>query len=139
MSQRGIHLQFIGPHKIELDGPDVLHVRCIGEMNATHVRQITALAEAHIAQLAGSYMLVDLRQGAGLPKEARLLVAGWLRDNHLAAVVNYGASTMSRAFSSLAIRALALLYGKDVENIFVETEEDAHTWVARHRTRRSPR
>ena len=125
--------QMIGSHEVSLEGTDLLHVRCIGEMSARDVEQITAWAQARISQLAGSYMIVDLRKSAGMAKEARRRVADWLRDHHLAAVVNYGASTVSRAFSNLAIRALRALHGYDVENVFVESEDEARAWIARHR------
>lgn len=39
------------------------------------------LVKAHVAPLAGSYMLVELRKGASRRKTRRL-IASWLRDSH---------------------------------------------------------
>lgn len=136
MSQQPGPPQTLGSHGVSIEEPDLLHVRCIGEMSAADVKQITTFAESQLVRLAGSYMLVDLRQAKGMPQEARRLVADWLRDHHMAAVVNYGAGMMSRTFSSLAIRALRLLHGQTVENVFVATEAEAQAWVARHRAQR---
>lgn len=132
----GLQWWFVGPHEVMIEGADLVFVCCVGEMSAAHAQQIMHLAETHLARLAGAYMIVDLRQGGGLPRDARRLVADWLREHHLAAVVNFGASAVSRAFSNLAIRALRALYGGTVENVFTDSEAEARAWIARHRTQR---
>lgn len=129
----------IGSHEASIEDPELLHVRCIGEMSASDVQAITAFAEAHLARLGHSYMMVDLRRALGMDKEARRLVAEWLREHHMVAVVNYGGSLVSRAFSSLAIRALRMLHGQTVENVFLGTEAEARAWLSQHRAQRAHR
>ena len=121
-----------------IEGTDLVHVRCHGEMTVADIEQITHLAEAHIKKLQGSYMLVDLRSADGMPGDARRLVVSWLREHRLAASVNYGANAVSRAFSSLAIRALRMLYGQVVENVFLDTESAARAWIDHHRAHTNP-
>jgi hypothetical protein len=106
-------------------------------MSAADVRAITAYAEAHLARLDKSYMMVDLRRALGMDKEARRMVADWLREHRMTAVVNYGGSLVSRAFSNLAIRALQMLHGQTVENVFVGTEAEARAWIIQHRAQRA--
>lgn len=119
----------IGPHYARPEGMLIV-VHFDGMLTHAEFLQCRALGDAVIAAQGGLYLLCHARQLHGLQPAARRELVKWASSSRkLLGVANIGASMMTRGLGTLMVNAIRLVSGIKVPICFVESEEEARTWV----------
>jgi hypothetical protein len=124
----------IGPHRMEIERPDVVHIHYMGQVTLDHFKLFDELIQRLPSEIR-IYLLRDARQGGIATPEAR---AHMVRAGHLprlTAVVTYGAAFQARTLVKLTNTAVRTLTRQTPDLAFVDTEGDARAWIAEHRKR----
>ncbi len=124
-----------GPHRCEIEPPDIAHVHYSGDVSIAHVKQIDTLL-LNALQADAVYLLRDARSGGIQSGDTRTFMARKPTISRLIAVVTYGASFHARTITTMTRTASLALTHTGPELVFVETEAEARAWIEDDRRRR---
>ena len=129
-NERRIESHVVGPHVIDLEFPDVVHVHYGGDVELAH---FLGLDEAMRALPQGPmplYLLRDARNGGLVTAETRAHIARHDTQSRFIAIATYGSSFQSKTVFSNMNRALKTVRPSDIAVEFFETEAEARAWLA---------
>lgn len=124
----------VGPHRLTLELPDIMHVCYDGDVNIEEFK----VMDAQVANFPGNglvYVLRDARRGGQTSLETRAYMARAAKIDRLRAVVSFGATFYARTLVDMSARAIKALRQEGPELVFVDTEEQARLWIAECRAR----
>jgi hypothetical protein len=126
----------IGPHRVWIEPPDVLHTQIDGDIKGEHVQ---GLLDALAAFPRGQriYVLRDARRGGVPSREAREQLVKDLPIDHVTAVISYGAPFQARVILTMLGHAMRVLRPSHPRFLFVDTEADARALIEADRARRA--
>jgi SpoIIAA-like len=122
----------VGPHRVTIELPDIMHVRYDGDVSIDEFK----VMDAFVANFPGNgavYVLRDARRGGQTSLETRAYMARAARVTRLRAVVSYGSSFRSRTLVDMTQKAIKALRQEGPEVAFFETEEEARLWILQRR------
>lgn len=122
----------IGPHVLELEPPDVVHVHYDGDVHVEHFITFQQI----MTDFAGSrqlYLLRDARKGGFVRQEAREFIAKKVQSKLLTMMVTYGSSFQARTVFAMMSSAARHIRSEAAPAYFFDTEEEARAWIAQHR------
>jgi hypothetical protein len=122
----------VGPHQVEIELPDIMHIHLNGDVEVEHFRGFYDLIVAFPPPTI-IYVLRDARRGGAVSMQARKYIARNANMDQVAAIVNYGSSFHTRTVLSMMSRAFRLINNRMPPAIFFETEVEARAWISVHR------
>lgn len=122
----------VGPHRLEYEPPDVVHVHYVGEVELEHFKVVDEALRRIQAPLR-AYLLRDGRQGGAMSAETRAYMAKHIDPSTIAATITYGSSFHTRTVMQMLNKAMVLLHDKHTNALFLDTEEEARAWIDEHR------
>lgn len=129
------HWELFGQHRLRVSG-DVLFVVCVGGFNLDEMKRLTKESYALGEKYGYVLCLIDVFKAGWSTPEARKYQATSLRERlypHLTAVI--GINAVLRVSVGLVDRAIELVSGKTLTNVFVDDEESALAVLAKARQR----
>lgn len=126
----------VGPHWLEIEPPDVLHIHYEGDVDVEHFKVFDANVLRFPPQTR-VYVLRDARRGGTLSAATRMYVAQHVDVRRIAAMVTYGSSFQSRTVATMLNKAMRRLHSETGVAVFFETEAEARAWIAADRSARS--
>lgn len=127
--------EVLGRHRLRVEG-DVLYVVCQGGFDLEEMKRITAESYALGEKYGYVLCLIDVTKAAWSTPEARRYQASALRERlypHLTALV--GINAVLRIAVNLVDRAVELVTGKSLVNVFVDDEAAGYAALAKARQR----
>jgi hypothetical protein len=131
-----VEIHEVGPHRVEIERPDVFHIHYSGDIDAAHFKAFGELIQTIPAPIP-IYLLRDARNGGIHKREAREDAAR-KGEGRLAAIVTYGSSFHGRTLFTMLNKATRILDPRIPIAVFFETEADARAWIAKHRSQSRP-
>lgn len=125
----------LGRHRICVEG-DVLYMVCHGGFDLEEMKRITVESYALGEKYGYVLCLIDVTDAGWSTPEARKYQASSLMERlypHLTAIV--GINAVLRVAVGLVDRAVELVSGKSLSNVFVDDEAAAHAALAKARQR----
>lgn len=123
----------IGAHSVRLEPPDTYIIRHVNDITSKEVEQILDLVNTFIGGRSGIFGIIDYSQAGNMPPDARRSLLARMSHAH-AGIVFANVSTLARVGISLGRKAyLMMTRGQDTPFAFVDSLEEAHSWVAAHR------
>lgn len=126
-------LREVGPHKVEFEPPDILHIHYFGEIVLEQFKIFDAMAIS-VPPPTRVYILRDARNGGLVTPEVRAYVANHVDVSRIASMVTYGSSFQTRTVSTMMAKAVQHL--KPVAAapaVFFATENEARSFIDVHR------
>lgn len=129
---RRIETYSVGPHRVDLEFPDVVHIHYGGDVELPHY---LAFHEAMLALPPDPplYLLRDARHGGLVAPETRKHIATITEKSRFVAIVTYGSSFQTKTVFANMNRALRTMRQNTVVVEFFETETEARAWIDEHR------
>ena len=119
-------------HYVEVQD-DIVFARFVGNQTETDLRELLAIVDERITAKPW-YVIVDGHKLGQVEPNARKYFSKWAAETpNQAACIVYGATTMTRAFGTLAQGAMRLLSSKHVPLVFVDSYEEARGWIEEHK------
>ncbi len=125
----------LGQHRLRVDG-DILYVVCNGGFDLEEMKRITVECYALGEKYGYILCLIDATNAAWSTPEARRYQANSLRERlypHLTAIV--GINAVLRVAIALVDRAVEIVTGKTLTNVFADDEATAVFALAKARQR----
>ena len=125
----------LGQHRLRV-GDDILYVVCNGGFNLEEIKRITAESYALGEKYGYVLCLIDVTNAGWSTPEARKYQATSLRERlypHLTALV--GINAMLRVAVGLVDRAIEIVSGKTLTNVFADDEAAALAALVKARQR----
>lgn len=129
-ADRRVLSQVVGPHRIDLEFPDIVHVHYGGDVELAH---FLAFDEAMVALPPPPmpvYLLRDARHGGLVTAETRAHIAHRATQSRFVAIATYGSSFQTKTVFANMNRALKTIKPSAVPVEFFDSEEDARNWLA---------
>lgn len=125
----------VGPHHLEVERPDIVHIRYHGDVTVEHFQAFDAVIDGMSPPETRIYLLRDGRRGGFALPETRAYMARRARVSRLIAVVTYGTTFLGKTLVTMTNTAIRSLKQEGPDLAFVETEAEARAWIAEHRKR----
>lgn len=135
---RGPHRQKVGPHELEIELPDILHIHYHGDVELEHFKVFDATV-LRMSQPVPVYILRDAREGGNPSPETRSYIAKNVDVSRIIALVTYGSSFQARTITTMLNKAMRRLHEETGVSVFFDTESEARVWINKHRTLREGR
>lgn len=131
-SDRRVDSHVVGPHRIDLEFPDVVHIHYGGDVELSHY---LAFHEAMLVLPPEPplYLLRDARLGGLVAPETRKHIATITEKSRFVAIVTYGSSFQTKTVFTNMNRALRAMRQNTVVIEFFDTEAEARAFIAQHR------
>ena len=123
-----------GDMDVRIDG-DLLFMEAHGPLTPEAAQQILQLFRLMSEQRGQFFMLVDLKEGGGVPAPVRRLLAEGTLSHAPAAVAFYGASLPVRGANALMIAAIKIVGGPRQNVTYFSTAAAAQEGIASERQR----
>lgn len=125
--------QSVGPHRIELESPDIVHIHYVGDVEITHFQGFNEVM-VFFPPTTPLYLLRNARNGGVVAQETRKHIATTPQQSRFAAIATYGASFQSKTVFSNMNRAIKTTRRADLIPIeFFDTEQQARAWIEQRR------
>lgn len=131
-SDRRIVAHSVGPHRIDVEFPDVVHIHYDGEVRLAHFVAFDEIIKASLPPSIPLYLLRDARNGGFVAAETRKHIVTKPKES-FQAVLTYGASFQSKTVFENMNRAIRVMKPAAVQIEFFSTEAEAREWLAKHR------
>lgn len=122
----------VGPHRIELEFPDLVHIHYGGDVELAHFLGFNEFMEA-LPPLIPLYLLRDARAGGLVTPETRKHIATGATPSRFVAIATYGSSFQTKTVFSNMNRAMRTMRPHEVPVEFFDTESEARARIAEHR------
>jgi len=122
----------IGPHKFRFEPPDVLFMYFSGPVEADQFHEFYATA-MKLKSEGQIYIVRDTRNGGLLDAKTRAAVIKTVDPKRVAAIISYGSSFQLRVVVTMLTKAMRTFKRSAPQAIFVNSEDEARTWIAAHR------
>jgi hypothetical protein len=121
--------QIVGPHRIELESPDLVHVHYHGDVELEHFHGFDTVM-AVMPMERRLYLLRNAHNGGTLAPETRKHIASLNVPHRFAAVATYGASFQSKTvFTNLGRALKTIRPDSTVPSDYFDDENDARSWL----------
>jgi hypothetical protein len=127
-----VEVHQVGPHVLELEKPDIVHIHYDGDVELEHFLVFDELI-ARFTPPTGVYLLRDRRRGGFVTRATREYVGQKANISHILIAITYGASFQTRTAFQMMSKGATRIRGISNSAVFVETEEEGRTWIAMHR------
>lgn len=129
----------VGPHRVDLEFPDVVHIHYVGDVELAHFLGFYDVMRALPPNIP-LYLLRDARCGGLVTAEVRQYIASKLDESRFIAIATYGSSFQTKTIFSNMNRALRVKRPNEVAVEFFSSENDARAWFEhlRHDAEISP-
>ncbi len=129
----------VGPHRVDLEFPDVVHIHYVGDVELAHFLGFNDVMRA-LPPSIPLYLLRDARCGGLVTAEVRQYIANKLEDSRFIAIATYGSSFQTKTVFSNMNRAIRVKRPNEVTVEFFSSENDARAWLEllRHEPEISP-
>lgn len=125
----------VGPHLVELEPPDLIHIHYVGNIEIAHFLAFQTLMDA-LEVSNNLYVLRDSRQGGIVSQETRQFVALQMPELRVKAIATYGSSFQAKTVFSNMHRARRSISSNEVILGFFDTEEESRAWIQKLRVER---
>jgi hypothetical protein len=125
----------VGPHRVTVEPPDIVHLVFEGDVAAEHVGAVLDAMERVLSKAGRVFVLQDLSRMRTFTPEARKLIAEDPRAAKVAAIASYNVSFHMRVVLGMLDRVHRLTRGKAPPSAFYASKEDALSWIAEERAR----
>ncbi len=127
----------VGPHRIELEFPDVVHIHYGGDVELSHFLTFNEFMEA-LPPSIPLYLIRDARNGGLVTPETRKHIATTSTNSRFVAILTYGSSFQTKTVFANINRAMRTIRPNVVPVEFFESVAEARAWIAEHRTLQPP-
>lgn len=134
---RRVVSEIVGPHRIDLEFPDIVHVHYGGDVELVHFKAFDEVMLAVPPPPLPIYLLRDARHGGLVTAETRAHIANRDTQSRFVAIATYGSSFQTKTVFANMSRALKTIKPSDVPIDFFETEDAARTWIERLQSQRA--
>lgn len=124
--------QKVGPHELEIEPPDILHIHYQGDVELEHFKIFDA-AVGRFPTTVRVYVLRDARNGGSPSAETRGYIAKNVDVTRIVALVTYGSSFQARTIATMLNKAMRRLHEQTGMSVFFDTEAEARAWIDEHR------
>lgn len=124
----------VGPHFINVELPDTLHLRLNGDVEPEHFQAFYD-SMVHLPPTTRVYILRDCRNGGGVTPNTRKRIAQHSNLERVVALVNYGSSFHVRTVMTMLNKAIRLFNRHVPLTVFFDSESEARAWIADNRLR----
>jgi hypothetical protein len=122
--------QRIGPHRIELEPPNIVHIHYGGDVELAHFQGFNDVMTI-FPQSTPLYLLRNARNGGVVAPETRKYIATTTEQSRFVAIATYSASFQSKTVFSNMSRAMRSTRPAGTIPIgFFDTEDEARAWLA---------
>lgn len=125
-------LREVGPHKVEFEPPDILHIHYFGEVLLEQFKIFDAMVLS-VPPPTRVYLLRDARHGGLITPDVRAYIATNVDVTRVACMVTYGSSFQTRTVSTMVSKAVRHLKPDAAPAMFFETENEARAFLTAHR------
>lgn len=125
-------LRDVGPHKVEFEPPDILHIHYFGEILLEQFKILDAMVLS-VPPPTRVYILRDARHGGLTTAEVRAYIATKVDIRRIAKMVTYGSSFQAQIVSSMMAKAVKHLKPESGGAEFFATENEARMFITMHR------
>lgn len=125
----------IGRHRMRFEPPDIVQMFTNGVIEPEDFDAFFDLATQLIPDRP-IFMLRDAREGV-LGAKTRARIIELAQPSRMGGVVNYGASFHTRVVVTMLLKAVRAFKNATPDVAFVETEQDARSWIETQRKKRS--
>lgn len=122
----------IGLHHVEVRA-DSIWVRVQGPLSVAQTHTLTRIYEVKLVRTPRIYSVLDVTRGVAPSAEVRKVMADWRRHHHVAGSAVIGASRPIRVVATLYLRAARLLGLRTWPVELVESDAEAHAFLAQLR------
>ena len=130
--------QSVGPHRIELEVRDIVHIHYGGDVELTHFHGFNDVMTL-FPPTTPLYLLRNARGGGVVAPETRNYIATKLVQSRFIAIATYGASFQSKTVFSNMNRATRITRPESgIPVVFFDTEEEARDWLHEYRAALDP-
>lgn len=119
----------VGPHVIDLEFPDLVHIHYVGNVELTHFLGFNDAMKA-LPPETPLYLLRDARLGGLVTADTRQHIANRVDNSRFAAIATYGSSFQTKTVFSNMNRALRRMQPYETPVKFFTSEQDARQWFA---------
>lgn len=125
----------VGLHSAGFAAPDTYIIRQNGDFSLQEIQAVMDLVDGFVEGVNPLFAIIDQSQAGRVPGDARkVLLARMPPATTAVAFINV--STLAKVGLSFAKKAYLMMYGgKELEHTYVDTEAEAHQWVAQQRAR----
>ena len=127
----------IGSHSTSMELPDIVHLKLIGEVSIEEGRAINQAHIDYAKELPHFFYMIDLSELENIPAAVRKEASETVRILPLRGTVIYQTPLRARVIAKLLLTAANLFKGGAGQNPvhFVDTAEEARTWIKLRRQR----
>lgn len=122
-----------GPHRFRFEPPDVLFMYFNGPVEVGHFHEFYSTA-MKLSSNGRIYIVRDTRNGGLLGAKTRSAVIKTVDPQRVIAIISYGSSFQLRVIVTMLTKAMRTFKRSAPLAVFVDTEEEARTWIAAHRS-----
>ena len=108
---------------------DLVSIRVHGSLELDQVTHVTSIIRQLQEEHGKVFILVDLREGEGLPPAMRRLLSHMLATFSPSAVAVYGGNAEQRGSHALLMGAVTGVSGRRQNTAYFQTESDARQWL----------
>lgn len=137
INERRVISRVVGPHRIDLEFPDFVHIHYGGDVELAHFLAFDEVMLALPPPPMPIYLLRNATHGGLVSPETRAHLALQGTPSRFVAIATYGSSFQTKTVFSNLNRALKTVRPNDVVVDFFETEEAARTWLDLQKTQRN--
>lgn len=122
----------IGQHYYYIE-EDVIVVRFKGNISLKEVSRFIEIFNSLLKKHKRALLISDLSHASTIDQDARRHIVDWTRQQTAFATAAVSAGFMQRALTSLMVRALKLISGKNTPLAFFQDKESARAWLSQQR------
>jgi len=136
-TERRVESHVVGPHRIDLEFPDLVHVHYGGDIELAHFLAFEETMLALPPPPLPLYLLRDARNGGFVTAETRAHIANPDTQSRFVAIATYGSSFQTKTVFSNMNRAIKVVRPSTIPVEFFETEAEARRWLAEQQKQRN--
>lgn len=122
-----------GPHRMTVEGPDLLHLRVDGDVDVEHIKAFIELVESMPAEV---HILRDARKSRIVTTRAREYMMKHMPKGKVWSFISFGAPFHAQTMITMLGRAIRLLHKNSPVVGFTKTEAEARAWIDKVRVER---
>lgn len=131
-TSRRVESHVVGPHRVDLEFPDVVHVHYGGDVELSHHQAFYQVMRA-LPPAIPLYLLRDARCGGLVAAETRKHIVANTEPSRFVAIATYGSSFQTKTVFLNMSRALRTMRQNRVPVEFFDTETEARAYLDQHR------
>jgi hypothetical protein len=132
-TDRRVESHVVGPHRVELEFPDIVHIHYGGDVELAHFFAFNETMLALPPPPLPLYLLRDARNGGFVAAETRAHIANHDTKSRFVAIATYGSSFQTKTVFANMSRAIKVVRQNSIPTEFFDTEDEAREFISMHR------